>query len=265
MTSPRETAKNTAVTGAVASGAITSITSAVSKNVPNQAAKLGQKLMEGSGFDQLRSYHSLIISAILFFAGGGYLITLLPRDWAGLIMLLFVIVGCAVGFGVTLSLAFQFHRYSAIKLRCRIYPVDKPDINAGQSLTGNVLTDAIFVAPVKLALFALIFPFWVLTTMGEVIRVIGMIASGKPYASFRGDQGKYYDRVREEYAKRFSTAGEFAAIDYLRIAYSGLLSPVGQEIPRKPWHNGAYKEWLSPMIERHGPIDLYCKPFGARA
>lgn len=105
--------------------------------------------------------------------------------------------------------------------------------------------------------------------MGEVIRVIGMIASGKPYASFRGDQGgKYYDRVREEYAKRFSTAGgEFAAIDYLRIAYSGgLLSPpVGQEIPRKPWHNGAYKEWLSPMIERHGPIDLYCKPFGARA
>lgn len=255
---PRETGQDSATAGAFASAAMTDIGRTIGTNVPDHATKLGGKLTSGTGLDQVRNYHALIVAALIFFVGGWYIITALPQDWGGIFMLVFMLAGSAVGFGVALSLAFQFHAYSAIRLRCRLWPVAKPDINAGSTIAGNVLADALLVAPVKLAFFAVLIPLWTIGSALEILRVIARSAAGKRNVAYRGDQGKYYDRVRREYAKRYAAEGENAAMEYLRLAYSGLLTPIGHEIPKNLWVNGGYKKWLAPMIERHGPVNQYC-------
>ncbi|ABM21127.1 hypothetical protein [Marinobacter nauticus] len=254
----REAGQDATTAGAFASAAMTDIGRTLGNNVPEHAAKIGAKLNTGSGFDQVRNYHALIGSAFIFFVGGWYGIHALPKDWGGIFMLVFALAGSAIAFGIAVSLAFQFHRYSAVRLRARLWPVTKPDVNAGTTVTGNVLTDAIFVAPIKLALFAILIPLWTIGAALEVLRVISLSAKGNKHVAYRGDEGKYYDRVRKEYAKRYSANGEGAALEYLRLAYSGLLTPIGEEIPPKGWSNGGYKQWLAPMIERHGPVNQYC-------
>lgn len=140
----REAGQDATTAGAFASAAMTDIGRTLGNNVPEHAAKIGAKLNTGSGFDQVRNYHALIGSAFIFFVGGWYGIHALPKDWGGIFMLVFALAGSAIAFGIAVSLAFQFHRYSAVRLRARLWPVTKPDVNAGTTVTlPAVVSDAL--------------------------------------------------------------------------------------------------------------------------
>jgi len=255
----REASDNFAATGFVASAAMTEIGRSLGSNTPEYTASLSEKLAAGPGFDQMRSYHALLLSVAAVYGAAFYGLYLLEGTSLGSIFgLIFTIVGSVVAFGTAIALAFQFGPYSSLKFRTRFFPVDKPDPNAGRSWTGSVLGDLFLVTPFKLLVFLLLAPFLLLGMATEILRFILLSMANKKHISYRGDQGKYYDRVRKEYADHYHQNGVAAANEYLRIAYSGLLTPIGTLIPSNEWHHGKYKNWLAPMIERHGPVDKYC-------
>ena len=245
--------------GAVSSFAMTDIAHSLGSKTPQFAGGLSARLSKGTGFDQIRSYHGLLLSSAVFYGGAIYGLSFLEgQSWGLVLGTLFLIVGSVVGFGLGLALLLQLDRYSALRMRCRLWGVDEPNPNAGRSSTGHPLTDLLLVTPFKLAWFAIMAPFFALSMIMEIIRVTLLNLVGKKHVSYRGDQGKYYERVRKEYAKYFDQKGVEAANEYLRIAYSGLLSPIGTEIPKAEWQFGRHEQWLAKMIERHGPVTKYC-------
>ena len=255
----KEASQDLTTAGVVSSVALTDIARSMGSNTPKYAAGLGAKLSAGSGFDQIRSFHGLLMACTAIYGGVFYGLSFLEGSSWGLVLgMLFLIVGSVVAFGTALALLLQFGRYGSLRMRCRLWPVETPIPNAGYSVTGHPLTDTLFVTPFKVAMFLLMTPFLLLGMVGEVIRFVLLNMAGKKNISYRGDQGKYYEKVRKEYAKRYHQSGIGAANEYLRIAYCGLLTPIGSEIPSSKWDNGKYKEWLAPMINRHGPITKYC-------
>jgi len=153
--------------------------------------------------------------------------------------------------------------YVPVRLRARVYSVTEPDIRAGSQLTAHPLTELFLVIPFKVLALILVAPFWIIGSVFEVLRIV-LFGLFSKHISYRGDQGKYYNRVRKQYARVYETQGVVAAKEYLRMAYSGLLTPIGTEIPKESFANDGYKVWLAPMIKRHGPVDKYVKgPAGA--
>ena len=256
---PKDVNSTMATAGFTASAAMTDIGRSLGNESPEHAAQLGAKLTSGSGFQQIRKYHGLILASAIFFGGAIYGLSFLEgSSWGTVLGLIFMIVGSAAALGVAMALAIQFGPYSSLRMRCRFWPVEEPNVSAGASPTGVLLLDILLVTPFKLAAFLIIAPFLVLGMVWEIIRVFFLNLAGKKHVSYRGDEGKYYEKVRKEYAKHYHKAGVAAANEYLRMAYSGLLTPIGVMIPENEWNGGQHETWLAPMIERHGPVTKYC-------
>ncbi|ONF42490.1 hypothetical protein BTO32_14850 [Marinobacter lutaoensis] len=244
--------------GLTASSSMTDIGRTLGRTAPDSSVRLAAMLERGNGWDQVRNTHNMLMGFLFVCALiAGVIYTFKDSSVAGIFGLILVIAGPFFLFAVGFATAMQMTSYVPIRFRARCIPVDEPNIHAGQMLTGHPMTELLFVIPVKVIALLIMLPFWMLGSCLEVLRVIGLNLIGKK-ASYRGDQGKYYDKVRRQYAKVYHEKGVAAAMEYLRLAYSGLLTPIGVEIPRDQWFGEGYKRWLSPMIERHGPVDMYC-------
>ena len=260
MARHQHNAYDSAQAGMAATGVVGSLTSGFGANVPSHVANYAAGFSGTKGFDWPGHFYGFIIAGLIFFVGAPMLIYHFGQDhkWVAALSIPGVIIWSVGGFAYSIALVFSLFTYLAMKLKLRLYPVDEPNPTYGLSVTGNPLMDAIFITPFRLALFVIMIPFLLIGSVLEMARVIGLTFAGKEYASYRGDQGKYYEKVRKHYAKVYSSAGVVAAKDYLRMAYSGMLTPLGEEIPRSMWTNAHIEQWLAPMIERHGPIDKYC-------
>ncbi len=260
MAKHQHNAYDSARAGMVATGVVGSLTSGFGANAPNHVANYASGFAGTTGFDWSSKFHGFIIAGLLFFVGGPMLIYHFGQEhqWVAALSIPGVIVWSVGAFAYSIALVFSSFTYLAMKLKCRLYPVDEPNHTYGLSVTGNPLVDAIFITPFRLALYLIMLPFILVGSVLEVLRVILLNLAGKDHVSYRGDQGKYYEKVRKHYAKVYHQSGVTAAKDYLRMAYSGMLTPLGEEIPRSMWTNAHIEQWLAPMIHRHGPIDKYC-------
>lgn len=255
---PIDSTTDALLAGVTASSGMTDIGRTLGKSTPEHVGEMAAKLQEGNGWDQVRNAHGLIFgTAFVAAIVGGLIYAFDGTPTAGILALLFLIVGGFALFGVGMGIALQMTAYVPIRFRARLFPPVEPNINAGTMLTGHPLTELIFIIPFKVAALLIALPFWMIGSVLEVLRVVGLNLIGKK-ASYRGDQGKYYDAVRKQYAAVYHDQGEAAAKEYLRLAYSGLLTPIGVEIPADQWFGDDYKQWLAPMIERHGPVDKFC-------
>lgn len=260
MARNQHNAYDSARAGMVATGVVGSLTSGFGANVPNHVANYASGFAGTKGFDWSAKFHGFIIAGLLFFVGVPLLIDHFGQEhkWVATLALPGIIVWCVGAFAYSIAFIFASSTYLAMKLKCRLYPVDEPNHTYGLSVTGNPLVDAIFITPFRLALYLIMLPFILVGSVLEVLRVILLNLAGKDHVSYRGDQGKYYEKVRKHYAKVYHQSGVAAAKDYLRMAYSGMLTPLGEEIPPSMWTNAHIEQWLAPMIHRHGPIDKYC-------
>lgn len=259
MSRQQHNAYNSAQNGVAAAGMVTSLASVAGKNVPSHVQNYASGFADTTGFGWPARFYGMLFAGALFFIGLPYLIYYFGQDhqWVAALAIPGVLVWSSGAFAFSIAVVFSLSTYTAMKLKCRLYLVDDPDPTYGLSVTGNPLMDAIFITPFRLALLLLMIPFLIVGSIFEILRVIALNIAGKKNISYRGDQGKYYDKVRRHYAQVYSSSGAVAAKEYLRMAYSGMLTPLGKEIPSSLWTYAHIQDWLAPMIQRHGPIDKY--------
>ncbi|ARM86206.1 hypothetical protein [Marinobacter salarius] len=256
---PSEAAEDSLAAGITSSFAMTDIGKSLGANTPEKVGAMAQRLTAGTGWDQVRNTHGLIFGTLVAIAiVAGVIYAFRGTPTAGILGLLGLIVGGFLLLSIAISVGLQMTAYVPVRLRARLYSVAEPKTHAGTQITSHPMIELLCVIPFKVAALLIITPFWLVGSMLEVLRVT-LLGLFSKHTSYRGDQGKYYDRVRKHYAKVYVDEGLAAAQDYLRIAYSGLLTPIGVEIPREAWTGEAYKEWLAPMIRRHGPVTKYAK------
>lgn len=260
MNRKRNAARDTAAVGAVTAASVAHFASSLGDSAPDVNDKLSAKVVPGNGFAKIANYQSLVFTTVFLYAaviGGLYWLNLHNQQLSGFFGLMVLIGGVGVSLGIGFTLWFQLPQYASLKLRARWWPVEenmRERQRAGCGVLGNPLADAIFTTPFYLAGIAFALPFWILGMVFEILRAMFV-----PGAHYRGDQGKYYDKVRKEYAVQWSKYGEYDANKWLREAYGGLLSEPGTIIPWELWANRKYRALLAPMIERHGPVNKYCK------
>lgn len=260
MTNKKHTAQDSANAGLLASGMLTSVVSSMGERIPERVQDTRQLFAGAPGLYHIKQFHSLLIAGLVFFGGGMWLIHTF-RDTALVKggMIAFVIVGCFTALGYSFSVIINSYTYTAMRLKCRLYPVGKPSPTYGLSETGHPLGDILLILPFRLALVGLMLPFLFLGMVYEVLRVVLGNLIGKKNISYRGDAGKYYDKVRKHYARVYHDSGVAEANEYLRLAFSGMITPLGKEIPSSEWSSAQKRNaLLATFIRRHGPIEKYC-------
>ena len=252
-------AKNTAAAGLAASAVITKSFANSGDSVSRSASEYLNERARDTGFAQITSLYSLLFGVIGFFALGTWIFVEFDNvDILVTLRPLWVLFCALLGLAAGVSLTFALFTYTAMRLKCRLWPVSNPNPTYGGAIFSNIIADTIFITPFRVAICAVCLPFWMAGSFFEVIRVIGGNLVGKPHISYRGDAGMYYDRVRKHYAKVYSESGVQAANEYLRMAFSGMLTPICKEIPRHQWASADQRNaWLSKFIRRHGPINQY--------
>lgn len=259
MSNQRKANSDAMTAGAMASAGIADVARSVGSNAPELTGQLSEQIAVGSGFARIAGFQRLVLTTIALYsavAGGLYWLNINDPQTSGFLGLLVVLGGVGVTLGIGLTLWFQLPQYASLKFRVRLWLVEE-DLSdrqrAGCGVLGHPLADVLLIAPFYLIGVLAALPFWILGMVLEVLRTVFV-----PGAHYRGDQGKYYERARKQYAVQWKKYGQAQADQWLRYAYNGLLSEPGTYIPWELWGNGKYKTLLAPMIERHGPVDKYC-------
>lgn len=258
--SKKNDARKAIVAGAVSAACIASAVSSLGDRAPEVTGQLSARILQGNGFTKIANYQRLVFITVFLYAaviGGLYWLKVNNPQLSGFLGIMVMIGGVGVSLGIGFTFWFQLPQYASLKLRARWWPVEermRERQRAGCVVLGSPLADVVFTTPFYLIGIAIALPFWVLGMIFEILRTMFV-----PNAHYRGDEGKYFDKVRKQYAVQWRKYGERHAHEWLRQAYSGLLSEPGTIIPWNAWSNGKHNALLAPMIERHGPIKKYCK------
>lgn len=184
-----------------------------------------------------------------------------------LIAILLMLFGSLACVGMACALFANIPRFVGVKMRARVYDMGSIYAASAGTVTPNPAINLIYTAIMAPLFFALVYPFFLLQNVYEVFRVTGGMLTGKS-VSFRGDSGRFYDRMRKTYAQMLAagaTRGE--AQDMLRQASIGMFTARDADIPLSSWLSGTREQVLDQMIQRHGPIEHYVgkvSPLGSK-
>jgi hypothetical protein len=174
-----------------------------------------------------------------------------------LVVLILIVLAVVVMIGAGIAALVSLPVFTGVKMKARVYGINSDEAKQAGKMKTNLFSGLAFAAIIAPLFLTIAYPLFIVQNAFECLRVLKGALTGKPVA-FRGDSGRYYDRMRKAYAQWLAMGMSREDADReLRKACEGMFTGQHEKIDETSWNNGYREQLLSQMISRHGPIDAY--------